>query len=98
MAGSSLRETLQHYSLEKHYNTFVSVGIDDTEGLLSLTMQDYPTLGITSMQDRKKMFHLIQNVKDRNGTSRKDTDVRNENSSTGENEAINDGITNYLFV
>ncbi|XP_031564538.1 kinesin-like protein KIF24 [Actinia tenebrosa] len=85
MAGSGLRETLQHYSLEKYYNTFTSVGIDDIGGLLALTMQDYPALGITSMQDRRKMFHLIQNVKDKSSINRKDTDVvSNESSSAGQ--------------
>ncbi|KAK3733274.1 hypothetical protein QZH41_011114 [Actinostola sp. cb2023] len=33
-------------------------------------MQDYPTLGITSMQDRRQMFHLIQNVKEKENLTR----------------------------
>lgn len=98
MAGSSLKGILEQYSLEKYYNTFVSVGIDDIKGLLSLTMQDYPTLGITSMQDRRKLFHLIQSVKDRNSNNRKDGEVTEKSSSAGENEAINDMITKCLFV
>lgn len=65
MAADSLGELLQQFSLEKYYETFNSVGIQNTAHLLALTMQDYPTLGITSMQDRRKMFHLIQNVKDK---------------------------------
>lgn len=61
----SFGELLQQFSLEKYYETFASVGIRNTAHLMALTMQDYPTLGITSMHDRRKMFHLIQNVKDK---------------------------------
>jgi hypothetical protein len=88
MAGTTLNEILQQFSLEKYHNTFISVGIDDIVSLLSLTMQDYPALGITSMQDRRKMFHLIQNIKDKTTciSDRKDTDILISNTSTGENK------------
>jgi len=54
----------------EYYDTFSSVGIQNTAHLLALTMQDYPTLGITSMQDRRQMFHLIQNVKEKENLTR----------------------------
>lgn len=71
MAGTSLGEILEQFSLERYYETFTSVGIKNTSHLLALTMQDYPTLGITSMQDRRKMFHLIQNIKDKENLTSK---------------------------
>ncbi|XP_074625163.1 kinesin-like protein KIF24 [Acropora palmata] len=59
----SLYECLQQISLERYHDNFTDRGIGDVGGLLSLTMQDYPTLGISSMADRQNLFYLIQTLK-----------------------------------
>ena len=59
----SLYECLQQISLERYHDNFTDRGIADVGGLLSLTMQDYPTLGISSMADRQNLFYLIQTLK-----------------------------------
>lgn len=59
----TLHECLQQVSLEKYHGKFLQHGIADVAGLLSLTMQDYPALGISSMEDRQNLFYLIQTVK-----------------------------------
>ena len=59
----TLYEYLQQVSLEKYHGKFTERGILDIGGLLSLTMQDYPALGISSMADRQNLFYLIQTIK-----------------------------------
>lgn len=59
----TLYECLQQVSLEKYHGKFTERGIFDVGGLLSLTMQDYPALGISSMADRQNLFYLIQTIK-----------------------------------
>lgn len=59
----TLYECLQQVSLEKYHGKFLQRGIVDVGGLLSLTMQDYPALGISSMEDRQNLFYLIQTIK-----------------------------------
>ena len=59
----TLYECLQQVSLEKYHVKFTERGIVDVGGLLSLTMQDYPALGISSMADRQNLFYLIQTIK-----------------------------------
>jgi len=59
----TLYECLQQVSLEKYHGKFTERGILDVGGLLSLTMQDYPALGISCMADRQNLFYLIQCIK-----------------------------------
>lgn len=59
----TLYECLQQVSLERYHGKFLQRGIADVGGLLSLTMQDYPSLGISSMADRQNLFYLIQTIK-----------------------------------
>ena len=59
----TLYECLQQVSLEKYHGKFTARGILDVDGLLSLTMQDYPALGISSMADRQNLFYLIHTIK-----------------------------------
>lgn len=59
----SLYECLQQVSLQKYHGKFLQRGIVDVGGMLSLTMQDYPSLGISSMADRQNLFYLIQSIK-----------------------------------
>ena len=63
VSNLTLYECLQQVSLEKYHGKFKDRGILDVGGLLSLTMQDYPTLGISSMADRQNLFYLIQTIK-----------------------------------
>ena len=63
MTGNNLDACLKQFSLEKYLSNFKSRGINRRSELASLTMQDYPSLGITSMKDREKLFHMIQNLK-----------------------------------
>ncbi|XP_053727642.1 uncharacterized protein LOC128762994 isoform X2 [Synchiropus splendidus] len=42
---------------------FTSMGVCRAAHLSTVTMQDYPTLGICSMKDRIHLFHLIQFIK-----------------------------------
>ena len=63
VSNLTLYECLQQVSLQKYHGKFKDRGIFDVGGLLSLTMQDYPTLGISSMADRQNLFYLIQTIK-----------------------------------
>ncbi len=65
MANSSnaFYETLARANLEKFYNNFVSRGISHIDTLASLTMQEYGAYAVTAMEDRKKLFALIQSLK-----------------------------------
>ena len=65
----TLYECLQQVSLERYHGRFAQRGIVDVSGLLSLTMQDYPALGISSMADRQNLFYLIQTIKTMQGSS-----------------------------
>ncbi|XP_059192713.1 uncharacterized protein LOC131974424 [Centropristis striata] len=58
-----LYECLRAVGLQSHYARFNSVGIHRAAHLSSLTMEDYPILGIRSMEDRTRLFHLVQMVK-----------------------------------
>ena len=101
VSNLTLYECLQQVSLEKYHGNFKDRGILDVGGLLSLTMQDYPTLGISSMADRQNLFYLIQTIKTmqpssqerqlRSGT-RKDGLLQLEDSTMKAK-----GITNLTF-
>ncbi|ORX96919.1 kinesin-domain-containing protein [Basidiobolus meristosporus CBS 931.73] len=56
-------ETLRQADLEHYYPSFAANGITTIEELSKVTMQDYGTLGVNSMDDRKRLFQLIQAVK-----------------------------------
>ncbi|CAO3572215.1 unnamed protein product [Mortierella alpina] len=49
--------------LAQHTCSFSTRGITQVDNLVQLTMQDYSTLGVTSMDDRRKLFQLIQTIK-----------------------------------
>ncbi|XP_078530834.1 kinesin-like protein KIF24 [Lissotriton helveticus] len=59
---SCLYECLYEADLEKYYPSFVAVGLQRTEQLTEITMKDYPKLGVHNMDDRKRLFQLIQIV------------------------------------
>ncbi|XP_049907216.1 uncharacterized protein LOC126394445 [Epinephelus moara] len=58
-----LYECLKAVGLQRHYARFTSVGVHRAAHLSALTMEDYSILGIRSMEDRTRLFHLIQMVK-----------------------------------
>ncbi len=57
---------LSRAGLVDYYPQFRQSGIG-IDYLANMTMQDYSRVGITSRQDRKKLFELIQVVKKNNG-------------------------------
>ncbi|KAL3062881.1 hypothetical protein OYC64_002637 [Pagothenia borchgrevinki] len=59
----SLYECLRAVGLQRHYARFTSVGICRAAHLSALTMEDYPILGICCMEDRTRLFNLVQMVK-----------------------------------
>ena len=81
MMANCLYECLKEARLEKYHTNFVNGGLYDCEGLQQLSMQEYPRYGIVLMEDRLKLFKLIQIVKSvqseglvcRHGHSKQDT-------------------------
>eukprot|EP01132_Coremiostelium_polycephalum_P006190 gene6190-7707_t len=57
-----LFQWLQMANLESYYPNFIKRNVT-CETFLSLTMQDYGHVGITTLNERKKLFHLIQQLK-----------------------------------
>nr|XP_020458134.1 uncharacterized protein LOC109961566 isoform X2 [Monopterus albus] len=58
-----LYECLSALGLQRHYARFISMGVCHMAHLSALTMEDYPILGIHTMEDRTRLFHLVQMVK-----------------------------------
>ncbi|KAK9523386.1 hypothetical protein VZT92_019781 [Zoarces viviparus] len=58
-----LYECLRAVGLQSHYARFTSFGVHRAAHLSVLTMEDYPILGIRSMEDRTRLFHLVKMVK-----------------------------------
>eukprot|EP01135_Chromosphaera_perkinsii_P006033 Nk52_evm4s383 gene=Nk52_evmTU4s383 len=59
---SILYEYLKSANLEKFFPVFEAHGVTD-KSILGLTMQDYSLFGVTSMNDRKRLFQMIQVLK-----------------------------------
>eukprot|EP00759_Apiculatamorpha_spiralis_P005819 PhF_6_TR13435/c0_g1_i1/m.21444 len=53
---------LDRAGLQHAYDNFKALGMD-LKSLASLQMQDYQSVGVTSMPDRRKLFELIQIIK-----------------------------------
>lgn len=97
----TLYDCLQQVSLEKYHGKFLQRGIVDVGGLLSLTMQDYPSLGISSMGERQNLFFLIQTIKTMQPQS-SERQLRSGTNKDGvlqlEGPAVNGkGIKSYYF-
>ncbi|KAG7508677.1 kinesin KIF24 [Solea senegalensis] len=58
-----LNECLSAFGLQHHYARFTSIGIRCVAHLSALTMEDFPILGIRTMEERTRLFNLIQMVK-----------------------------------
>jgi hypothetical protein len=59
----TLGEILGYERLDRYLSNFVEVGITAPGDLIHLTLEDYHTLGIDDINDRKKLFQLIQRMK-----------------------------------
>ena len=62
MAGC-LYDCLKEAHLDSYHGHFVRHGIIKCDGLAVLSMQDYSRFGITRMEDRVRLFKLVQIVK-----------------------------------
>ncbi|KAI9480564.1 MAG: P-loop containing nucleoside triphosphate hydrolase protein [Benjaminiella poitrasii] len=58
-----LLEALKKADLEQYFSSFSLNGITQLESLAQLSMQDYSSFGITSISDRKKLFQLVQSLR-----------------------------------
>ena len=62
-SGGCLYECPKEAHLESYYNSFVRHGIIKCEGLANLSMHEYSRFGVLSMEDRVRLFKLVQIVK-----------------------------------
>ena len=84
-----LLEILQEVQLERYYKGFVDGGLGTCEALVNLSMQEYSRYGVASMQDRLRLFKLIQIVKSvqdegivcRHKTQPKSTQTQNQSKT-----------------
>ncbi|CAB1321626.1 unnamed protein product [Coregonus sp. 'balchen'] len=60
---SCLYECLREVGLQRHYPCFTAKGLRRAGHLSLITMGDYSSLGVHSMGDRARLFHLVQLVK-----------------------------------
>ncbi|XP_037831700.1 kinesin-like protein KIF24 isoform X2 [Kryptolebias marmoratus] len=83
-----LYECLRAAGLQHHYDRFTLVGVCRAAHLSSLKMEDYSLLGVHSMEDRTRLFHLVQLVKtlDLKSLLNDDVVVYNENVYDGGDE------------
>jgi hypothetical protein len=77
LSDLALLDCLRRVELEEFYPQFATRGITDPTALSKLTMQDYSQCGIVSMEDRKRLFTLIQQVKHELENSSAPPSVRN---------------------
>ncbi|KAJ3411834.1 Kinesin-like protein kif24 [Chytridiales sp. JEL 0842] len=61
-SSSIFLETLRKAKLEAYHDNLKAFGIDSLQQITLLTMQDYGVVGVSSMEDRKRLY-LIQHLK-----------------------------------
>ncbi|KAG2177765.1 hypothetical protein INT43_003012 [Umbelopsis isabellina] len=61
--ATALLDTLKKADLDQYYSSFSSNGISHLESLAQISMQDYSRLGVTTMKDRRKLFQLVQGLR-----------------------------------
>lgn len=66
----TLYECLKEAKLERYYPSFRSHGINRSEALTRLTINDCSAFGITSPEDKKRLLELISIVKAVHNTER----------------------------
>ncbi|XP_068167477.1 kinesin-like protein KIF24 isoform X2 [Antennarius striatus] len=86
-----LYECLRAVGLQSYYSSLSSVGVRCAAHLSRLTMEDYPILGICSMEDRTRLFQLIQIVKTLEIDSEDDEYSSEETYTEGESGITCDG-------
>lgn len=59
---SPFLETLKRADLDSYYPNLTCYGINSIESLCEMSMQDYGIVGIHNMEDRKRLFQLIQSL------------------------------------
>ncbi|KAL4623186.1 kinesin-like protein KIF24 [Arapaima gigas] len=60
---SFLYECLREVGLQRYYPQFSDLGFSNPAQLSKLTMSDYPQLGVHHMEDRTRLFYLVQIMK-----------------------------------
>ncbi|XP_066567838.1 kinesin-like protein KIF24 [Amia ocellicauda] len=80
--ASCLYECLCEAGLQRYYPQFTALGLRRPGHLSHLTMSDYPRLGVHHMQDRTRLFHLVQLVKALQGGQEKEEEEEEEESNT----------------
>ena len=61
--ADALRAALEKAGLGHQLPAFEQAGVTNLGDLQTLTMQDYQSVGVVVMSDRRKLFELIQNLK-----------------------------------
>ncbi|NXU18424.1 KIF24 protein, partial [Pardalotus punctatus] len=61
--ASCLYECLCEAELEKYYPHFAAFGLQKTDELAKVSMEDYTKLGVRDINDRKRLFQLIRIIK-----------------------------------
>ncbi|MGH0172300.1 UNVERIFIED_CONTAM: hypothetical protein FKN15_063039 [Acipenser sinensis] len=61
--ATCLYECLSEAGLQRYYPQFTALGVRRPQQLSRVTMSDYPRLGVHDMQDRTRLFELVQIVK-----------------------------------
>lgn len=83
-----LYKCLTAAGLQRHYARFTMMGIYRAAHLSTLRMDDYPILGVYSMEDRARLYQLVQLVKslDPRSLTYDDTGIYNESEYEGSDE------------
>ncbi|XP_043968526.1 kinesin heavy chain-like [Gambusia affinis] len=70
-----LYNCLSSAGLQRHYSRFTLMGVYRAAHLSTLSMEDYPRLGVCSMDDRARLFQLVQLVKSLDLRSLRNDDI-----------------------
>ncbi|XP_027889708.1 uncharacterized protein LOC114154626 [Xiphophorus couchianus] len=70
-----LYNCLSAAGLRRHYSRFTLMGVYRAAHLSTLSMEDYPLLGVCSMEDRARLFQLVQLVKSLDLRSLRNDDI-----------------------
>ncbi|KAI8054487.1 P-loop containing nucleoside triphosphate hydrolase protein [Syncephalis plumigaleata] len=102
MSTSLFLETLRRADLEHFYPSFTSHGITQLEELMTLSMQDFNTLGVKTRDDRQRLFELIQAIRDEyeslhgSGSSTNNQRLRLNSSSSDRSNNSGHAVSNSI--
>lgn len=97
ISSDQVREWLRSVDLEEYYPGFEAAKITPY-GFISLTVQDYQSLGITKLVDKQKLFRLIMTLKKQEdlvkelGEHERQLQAGASVSGMGGNSSVNNGI------